>query len=284
MLTQLNVVVTLRAVSYAGIIAVGMTFLIIVGEIDLSVGSVAGLGAVVSAWMMRQMGWSVEASVLVGLLTGALAGLINGLMTVKVGLPAFISTLSMLFVARGVNYVITEGYPVYPLPVAVEEFGAARPLGLSWAFVIFIVLVIVGDLILRRTIFGSMVTATGGNKQAAQVAGINTDRVKITAFILTGMFAAVAGMLVMASIKTGEPQIGVGWELDVIASVIIGGTSLFGGVGTVLGTLLGAILMQVVRSGLVIVGVSAYWQNVAIGVLLVAAASVDAIRRRSRQV
>jgi ribose transport system permease protein len=211
-----------------------------------------------------------------------LAGLINGLMTVKVGLPAFIATLSMLFVARGVNYVITEGYPVYPLPPAVEELGAARPLGLSWAFVIFIALVIIGDFVLRRTILGSMVTATGGNKQAAQVAGINTDRVKISAFILTGTLAALSGILVMASIKTGEPQIGVAWELDVIASVIIGGTSLFGGVGTVLGTLLGAILMQVVRSGLVIVGVSAYWQNVAIGVLLVAAAAVDAVRRRTR--
>ncbi len=283
MWTKLNLLVTLRALSYAGIIAVGMTLLMIVGEIDLSVGSVAGLCGVVFAWLMKEAGWSVGAAALGGLLTGTMTGLVNGLMTVRVRLPAFVSTLSMMYVARGINYVLTEGYPVYPLPDVVGEFGAVKALGVSWPFAILIVLVIIGDFLLRQTIFGSMVTATGGNKEAARIAGIKTDWVKIVCFILTGMLSAVAGMLVVARIKTGDPIIGYQWELDVIASAVIGGVSLLGGTGTILGAFFGTILMQTIRSGLVIIGVSAHYQNVAIGVILIAAASVDVIRHRSRR-
>ncbi|MCC7451625.1 MAG: ABC transporter permease [Anaerolineae bacterium] len=282
MLTELNIRVTIRALAYAGIVAVGQTLLIIAGEIDLSVGSVAGLGAVMFGWMMKNWGWSIEASVIGGVLTGALMGLVNGIMAVKVRLPAFIATLSMLYVARGINYVVTEGYPVYPLPPAIGELGSARPLNLSWAVIIFLVLILIGDFIMRQTIFGSMITATGGNTRAARMFGINTGRVKMACFILTGMLAALSGMLVAASIKTGDPQIGQAWELDVIASVVIGGTSLLGGRGTLLGTLLGAIIMQVVRTGLVIIGVEALWQNVAIGAILIGVASADLISRGNR--
>jgi ribose/xylose/arabinose/galactoside ABC-type transport system permease subunit len=230
---------------------------------------------------MKNAEWPVPAAVLAGLLTGALCGLINGLMTVKVGLPSFVATLAMMFAARGVNYVITSAYPIYPLPPSIGEFGLAKPLGASWGFWIFVALVLLGDFILRQTIFGSMVTATGGNKQAARVSGINTDRVKIACFMLTGMLAALGGMLVVARIKTAEPQIGVAWELDVIASVVMGGVSFFGGIGTILGTFFGALLMQVVRTGLVVVKVSAHWQNAAVGMLLIVGVIVDRYRRQA---
>jgi ribose transport system permease protein len=128
-----------------------------------------------------------------------------------------------------------------------------------------------------------MVTATGGNKQAARIAGIKTDRVKIACFVLTGMLAALGGMLVMARVKTAEPQIGIGWELDVIASVVMGGVSFLGGMGTIVGTFLGCVLMQVVRSGLVVARVSAHWQNVAVGMLLIAGVIIDRFRRRARR-
>ncbi len=282
MISQVNLTVILRTIAFTGVVAVGMSFLIIAGEIDLSVGSVAGLGAIVFGWMMKEAGWPIPAAILAGLLVGALCGLVNGLVTVKVGLSSFIATLAMLFVARGVNYVITSAYPIYPLPPEVAEFGRATPLGASWGFWIFAILVLIGDFILRQTTFGSMVKATGGNKQAARIAGIQTDWVKISCFILTGALAAVGGMLVVARIKTAEPQIGIGWELDVIASVIMGGVSFFGGVGTILGTLLGTILLQVVRSGLVVVKVSAHWQNAAVGMLLIGAVIVDKVRREAK--
>jgi len=283
MLSGANLAVMLRTISYVGIIAVGQALLMIAGEIDLSVGAVTGFCAVFSAWLMAEKGWPVPAGVLAGLLAGALIGLVNGLITVKVGLPAFIVTLGMLFTARGANYVISKGTYIYGLPDSFGEFGTATPLGLSWAFVIFIVLVILGDFVLRWTIFGSMITATGGNKQAAKIAGINTDWVKISCFMFVSSLAAISGMLVTANLKSADYVTGFGWELAVIAGVVIGGVSLFGGVGTVLGAFLGTLLMQEVRSGLVIVGVNINWQNVAVGVILAAAGSIDLLRRRTKK-
>jgi len=281
MLSQENITVILKTISYVGIVAVGQGLLMIAGEIDLSVGAVAGLSAVMSAWLMVSEKWSVPAAVLASVLAGCIAGLINGLVTVKIGLPAFIATLGMLFVARGLNFVISKGQFIPRLPQEFTDFGTATPLGISPSFILWIVLVIIGDFMLRQTIFGSMIAATGGNKQAARVAGINTDRVKIGCFILTGALAAISGVLVTGSLRTGNYDTGTGWELTAIASVVIGGVSLFGGVGTVFGTFLGALLMQVVQSGLVISSVNINWQNIVVGVILAIAASLDMLRRRT---
>jgi ribose transport system permease protein len=272
----------LRALTFVGIIAVGQTWLMISGGIDLSVGSVAGLCAIISSWLMKAQGWPVEVGLLVGLTVGLLAGLLNGLMVVRLGIPAFIATLGMLYVARGLNYLLCQGYPIYPIPDALKNFGRAEPFGLSWAFVILVLLVILGDLTLRRTVSGRKVYATGGNKEVARIAGINTAWVQISCYMLTGGLAALAGMLLMAQLNVGQPEIGVGWELDVIAAVVIGGTSLFGGAGTVTGTFLGLLIMQVVRSGLVVTGVNTHWQTVAVGVIMVTAVWVDLLRRRTK--
>lgn len=272
----------LRAVAFIGVIAVGQTWLMVSGEIDLSVGSVAGLGAIVAAWMMKNASWSLEAGILAGLGAGALAGLINGLVAVRLGIPAFIATLGMLYIARGLNYLLCQGYPIYPLPDRLVAFGKAEPFGVSWAFVILVAIVIAGDFCLRKAVFGRKVLATGGNAEVAQIAGINTARVKIGCYVLTGTLAAFGGILVMAQLNVGQPEIGTGWELDVIASVVIGGISLFGGVGTVAGTFLGLLIMQVVRSGLVVSGVSTHWQTVAVGVIMIAAVGVDLLRRRTK--
>lgn len=272
----------LRAVAFIGVIAVGQTWLMVAGEIDLSVGSVAGLAAIVASFLMKDADWPLAAGLLAGLGVGALAGLINGLVAVKLGIPAFIATLGMLYIARGLNYLICQGYPIYPLPARLVAFGKAEPLGVSWAFVVLVVVVIAGDFCLRKTVFGRKVLATGGNVEVARIAGINTVRVKIGCYIMTGMLAALGGMLLMAQLNVGQPEIGTGWELDVIASVVIGGVSLFGGVGTVTGTFLGLLIMQVVRSGLVVSGVSTHWQTVAVGVIMIAAVGVDLLRRRTK--
>ncbi|MSU70419.1 MAG: ABC transporter permease [Opitutaceae bacterium] len=277
-----SVAAMLRALTFVGIIAVGQTWLMVAGGIDLSVGSVAGLCAIVSSWLMKTQGWPVEAGLLAGLSVGLLAGLVNGLVTVRLGIPAFIATLGMLYVARGLNYLLCQGYPIYPIPDVLKQLGRAEPLGLSWAFVIFVLLAAAGDFCLRRTVYGRMAYATGGNAEVARIAGINTQRVQISCYVLTGGMAALAGMLLMSQLNVGQPEIGVGWELDVIASVVIGGVSLFGGVGTVVGTFLGLLLMQVVRSGLVVTGVSTHWQTVAVGVIMVTAVGVDLLRRRTK--
>jgi len=272
----------LRGMAFVGIIAVGQTWLMVAGEIDLSVGSVAGLCAVVSSWLMKDAGWPVAAGLAAGAAVGCFAGLINGLVAVRFGIPAFIATLGMLYIARGFNYLLCQGYPIYPIPDALKSFGRAEPLGLSAAFIIFVLIVISGDFCLRKTVFGRMVYATGGNKEVARIAGINTDWVKVSCYMLSGLLAGLGGMLLMAEINVGQPEIGVGWELDVIASVVIGGVSLFGGVGTVLGTFLGLVIMQVVRSGLVVAGVSTHWQTVAVGVIMIVAVGLDLLRRRAK--
>lgn len=277
-----SVAAMLRAMTFVGIIAVGQTWLMIAGGIDLSVGSVAGLCAIVSSWLMKTQGWPVEAGLLAGLAVGFMAGLVNGLIVVRFGIPAFIATLGMLYVARGLNYLLCQGYPIYPIPDPLKDLGRAEPLGLSWAFVVFVLLAGIGDFALRRTVYGRMVYATGGNVEVARIAGINTAWVQIGCYMLTGAMAAVAGMLLMSQLNVGQPEIGVGWELDVIASVVIGGVSLFGGVGTVVGTFLGLLIMQVVRSGLVVTGVNTHWQTVAVGVIMVTAVGVDLLRRRTK--
>ncbi len=272
----------LRGMSFVGLVAVGMTLLMIAGEIDLSVGSVAGLSAIVSAWLMKTADWPVGLAVLAGIGTGGAAGLINGLLTVRCGLPAFIATLGMMYVARGLNYLICAGYPIYPLPDPLKQFGAADTLGASWSFIIFLALVLLVDGVMRWTVYGRKIYATGGNAEVARLAGINTDWIKISCFILTGMLAGLGGILLMSRINVGQPEIGMGWELEVIAAVVISGVSLFGGLGTVSGTLLGLAVMQIIRSGLVLSNVSTHWQTVAIGVIMVLAVGVDLLRRRAK--
>jgi ribose transport system permease protein len=254
----------------------------IAGEIDLSVGSVAGFCAVAAAWLMKTAQWPAVAAIAAAIALGAALGLVNGLVTVRIGIPAFITTLGMLYIAKGLNYLLCKGYPIYPLPASVQDFGKAEPLGLSWAFWVFLFAIAAGDLLLRFTVPGRKVYATGGNREVAHLAGIHTEVVKIGCFILCGALAALGGILLMAQINVGQPEIGVGWELDVIASTVIGGVSLFGGVGTVVGTFLGLLLMQVIRTGLVTTGVNTHWQTVAVGVIMILAVGLDLWRRKAK--
>ena len=280
-LSAINVRAILTAVSYIGIIGVGQTVLLVAGEFDLSVGSVAGFSAVIGGWLMTTGHQLVPVAVFGGLLTGALLGLVNGVVVVRFGIPAFIATLGMLFVGQGLTQVVTNGYPIYPLPDAIGNAGQATTLfGVGWSFVIMLVLLVVGDLALRRTTIGRNVYATGGNKEVARLVGINTDRYKMVGFVLVGTLSALAGMLVMASLASATTSIGQGWELTVIAGVVVGGVSLFGGVGTVLAGLVGMLLLQVVQSGLVVVGVSANWQQISVGVIMVLAVGLDVVRRK----
>ncbi|HQZ13616.1 MAG TPA: ABC transporter permease [Devosia sp.] len=280
-LSERNVRAILNVVSFVGIIAIGQTILLISGEFDLSVGSVAGLSAVVAAKLMTAVALPVPLAILMGVGVGALAGMVNGIIVVKFRIPAFIQTLGMLFIGQGLIQLVTNGYPVYPLPPEVSTFGMSTSVfGLGWAFAFFIVCAVVADFVLRRTVLGRNMYATGGNREVARLVGINTNRYKIGAFMIVGALAAIAGMFVMADMQSGTTSIGSGWELAVIAGVVVGGVSLFGGAGTVAGGVIGILLLNVVKSGLVVIGVNANWQQIAVGTIMVAAVGLDILRRR----
>jgi ribose transport system permease protein len=280
-LSERNVRAMLNVVSFLGIIGIGQTLLLINGEFDLSVGSVAGLAAVVSAKLMTALGWPVPVALFGGLLAGATVGLINGLAVVVLRIPAFIQTLGMLFIGQGLIQIVTGGYPVYPLPAQVGEFGRTPVIaGLTGSFVFFILAAVIGDVLLRRTVLGRNMYATGGNARVAELVGIPTRLYKISTFVTVGVLSSIAGMFVMADLASAGTGIGAGWELSVIAGVVVGGVSLFGGVGTLVGGLIGVLLLQVVQSGLVTVGVSANWQQIAVGLIMIVAVGLDTLRRR----
>jgi ribose transport system permease protein len=277
-----NIAAMVRAMSFIGVIAMGQTFLLISGAFDLSVGAVAGLGAVVCSALMVWFHWSITAAVLAGLATGAVVGLVNSYVVLKLGVPAFIATLGMMNIARGICYLITKGYTIYPLPDAVNAFGTAEPFNTSWSFVIFVIMSVIFAIILGRTSYGRKLYVVGGNPEVARLAGISPAKIQMSGFVLTGMCSAMAGMLMMSRIVIGSPTIGIGWEMNVIAGVVIGGVSLFGGSGSIIGAVIGLLIMAVVNNGLVVVKVDPYWQTVAIGIIMIAAVAIDILRRRSK--
>jgi ribose transport system permease protein len=281
-LSNANITTMLRAMSFIGVIAIGQTLLMISGAFDLSVGSTAGLAAIVCSYAMAKMNLPVPVAILAGLGVGALVGLVNSFSVLKLGVPAFIATLGMLYIAKGITFLISKGYTIYPLPESVGTFGTAEPFGTSWSFVVFIVLGVIAHIVLSKTTFGRKLYAVGGNPEVARLAGISPAKIQMTGFILVGMSASLGGMLLMARIVTGNPTIGLQWEMNVIAGVVIGGVSLFGGSGSIPGAFLGLLIMQVVTNGLVVVNVDPYWQTVSIGVIMIIAVAIDILRRKSK--
>jgi len=282
MLNKMTVVSILRTMAFPGLISMGMVQLMIAGEIDLSTGAMMSLGAVFAAKLMRDVGLSVPLAVACSLGAALLVGLVNGLLTVKVGIPAVITTIGTSFIVRGISYSFTNGLPIYPLPDEVGIIGSWRPLGVSFAFFLMLGLVVVVQILLNRTRWGSMLFATGSNKVAARVCGINTDRVKTICFMLTSLLAAMAGMLTMSQLPLtpGDPIIGRNLELDILAGIIIGGVSFYGGRGSAIGTFIGVVFIQLVRSGLVIARFNAFLKTPVLGFLLVVAGVVDVLRYR----
>jgi ribose transport system permease protein len=265
---------------YTGIVAVGEAILMIAGEFDLSVGSVAGMGAIIAGLLMTKIGLPVPVAIVGGIAAGGVVGLVNGIMTMKVGIPAFVATLSMLFIAKGIGYVLSGGDPVYPLPTDVGALARTDILGIPSSIWVFLLVVVVADLALRTTTWGRIVYATGGNPFTTRLAGIRTARVKIIAFILCGSLASFGGIMLVSRLQRADASIGLGWELNVIAACVVGGVALGGGAGTIAGAFLGLVLLQGVVQGLVIIGVDASLQPVVAGIVLVSAVGFDLYRRR----
>jgi ribose/xylose/arabinose/galactoside ABC-type transport system permease subunit len=273
-----NIVNILRTMSYTGIIAIPMTYVFVAAGLDLSVGSVAGLAGVVSGLAMSS-GMPIWLSVLLGVIVGATIGLVNGGIIVKLRIPSFIMTLGMMNIARGIIYILTQGEPIYPLPQAFNDFGKATLFKMPYSVLILIAVAILADFVLRKTTYGRAIYAVGGNEEVAALAGIAVNRIKISTYVLVGIASAVSGVLLSSRLGSAAAAAGVGWEMYAISAVIIGGTSMFGGVGTILGVMIGAATMAVLSNGMVLVEISPYWQNVVLGVIMVLAVGLDQLRR-----
>ena len=269
-----------RQTTLVTIIAVGMTFVIISSEIDLSVASILKLSGVCAALFMDNFSDNWVLGALVGLAVGTFIGLVNGLLTTRLGIPSFLVTLGMLGVAKGIAFVITDTAPVLIDNTAFfKVFYEGSIFGLPAPIIWTAVLVIIGGILLHFSTFGRKVYATGGNAVAARYSGINTARVKIYCFMLSGVLAGLGGLIFAAQAHAARPDFADGLELDVIAAVILGGTSLFGGRGTIIGTLIGSLIIGVLNNGLVIIGVSSSWQIAVKGLIIILAVAFSARRK-----
>ncbi|MFI9839838.1 ABC transporter permease [Nonomuraea sp. NPDC051941] len=261
------------------ILAFGQTFVIVTSGIDLSVGSVAALSAIVLAWTASVAGLPWPLATLVSLLVGVVCGLVNAVLIAYGRLPPFIATLAMLGVARGLALVISAGSPI-PMPDAVSHLGDTAGGVLPVPVIVMVVMGVIAAVILNRTYAGRAMYAIGGNEEAARLSGIKVGRQKLITYALSGGFAAVAGIVLASRLASAQPQAAAGYELDAIAAVVIGGASLSGGKGRALGTFVGALILAVLRNGLNLLSVSAFWQQVVIGVVIALAVLVDTLRRR----
>lgn len=281
--TSNNLVNVSRAFSWIAIAAFGESMVIIIGGIDLSVGAVMALAGLVSALCMRA-GLSVPLAVVAGLLTGGAVGWLNGTMVGHIRLPPFIVTLGTMSIARGIAFGLTGGWPVRDLPQGFRALGQHDlPLG-PW-FVPLPVLFMLGlallvSLLLGQTVLGRYIYTLDSGERALLVSGVDVVQLKVLVYTLCGLLTAIGGLLLTARLGVAAPTAAVGYELDIIAAAVIGGTSLFGGEGSSLGVLLGAAIMQMLRNGLVLLGFPAYWQTVAIGAMILMAILLDYRRRR----
>jgi ribose transport system permease protein len=273
-----NILNVLRQISVVGIIAVGEALIIITGGIDLSVGSMISLGGVATA-LSIQAGVNPWIALIIGLISGGIIGLGNGLLVVKGRLNAFIVTLGMMNIARGIAYLFTEGMPI-DFDNSLGYIGSGYLFGVPFQVIIMFGMIVAGHIFTKKSVSGRYVFAVGDNEKAAKLSGIRVDRIKIFVYTLTGILCALAGVITAGNLSVADTAAGNGIEMDVIAAVVIGGASLSGGQGSIFGVLIGAAIMGVLRNGFVLLGISAYWQMVSIGAVVVLAVYMDQFRKR----
>jgi ribose transport system permease protein len=263
-----------------GIISIGMMIVMITGAFDLSVGSTLALTGIIAAKLM-ELGVPIVLSILIALILGVFIGCFNGLLITEVGINPFIATLGTMSMVRGLALAITQGMPVYGLPKPFAWLGEGSIFGFPFPLLLMIILVVVFDIFLRRTVKGRLFYYTGGNEEAARLSGINTKHVKMAAFILIGFLAALAGVVLASRMMSMAATSGMGVELKAIAACIIGGAALRGGEGTIIGVFLGTLLVAFIDNMLILNGVSAYWQQFSAGAILVAVVSFNIIASRN---
>jgi ribose transport system permease protein len=283
-----NIVGILLATAVNGVLALGVTFVIVTGGIDLSIGTVMTLSAVMTGVFITSWHWPVPLGVLGGVLTGTLAGAVNGVVIAKLKVPPFIATLGMLNIAKGLALVTSGLRPIYfnDTP-AFNQLAMGSVLGsllpgfdVPNLVLVLFVAALIASLVLTRTILGRYTFALGSNEEATRLSGVDVDAWKIAVYALCGLFSGLAGVLIAARLNSAQPSLGMGYELDAIAAAVIGGTSLSGGEGTILGTVIGAFIISTLTNGLRILSVPQEWQTVVTGAIVIVAVYLDIFRRR----
>ncbi|WP_422443641.1 ABC transporter permease [Thermoanaerobacterium sp. DL9XJH110] len=274
-----NLMNVVRQISIIATVGFGVTMIIITTGIDLSSGSVIALVSVISASFAHPDEYPLIVPILIGILVGGVTGFINGTLVAKGKLPPFIATLGMMIAARGLALIYSDGRPITNFSSAFDFIGRGYLFGVPFPIYVLIIVAVISHVLLKHTKFGKYIYAIGGNEQAAVVSGIDVDKYKIMVYTYAGFMTAIAGILLTSRLSAGQPTAGVGYELDAIAASVIGGTSLNGGIGTIPGTVVGALIMGVLNNGLDLLHVSAYWQQVVKGLIIVGAVLMDKQRR-----
>ena len=276
-----NIINILRQSTFTFIIGVAMTFVLVAAGLDLSVGSVLALGGVISGLAMLAQA-PIWLAVLLGVAAGVAVGLFNGVVIAYFKIPSLIVTLGMMYFARGVVQVLTRGNPVYPLPDDFNFLGQGFLWGVPVVVLVAAVLGVIGHIILTQTAFGRAVMAVGGNTETARLSGLNVRRILVWVYVLCGAAAGLAGVFTAARLASALSNAGTGMELQVIAAAIIGGTSMFGGSGSILGTLIGVLFMNVIANGMILMKISVYAQSMVIGAIIILAVGIDQYNRKRR--
>ncbi|HTO21804.1 MAG TPA: ABC transporter permease [Spirochaetia bacterium] len=278
-LSARNLLNVLRQVSFVGIIACGMTMALIGAEVDLSVGSVVALTCCLLGVLNQKLGWPLGLAIAAVIVESTLMGVFAGWIRVKWDIPGLIVTIALMLSLRGLAYVVTNAFPI---PITNDSFaflGSGDVLGVPFPAILFLLTMALFGFISTRTVYGRSVYAVGGNAEATRLSGIPINRIRILLFATTGLLAAVSGILLTSRLSSANAGVAVGWEFDVISAVIIGGTSLFGGEGSMFGTLLGVLFIGLLGNGMVMLGVNPYYQQVARGVIILLAVLLSALQR-----
>lgn len=278
-----NIIDILRTTSFTFIVAAPLTFLLITADMDLSIGAVTSFGGIVAAFCLKA-GMPVPLAILIALVSGAFAGLIKALIIVYGKLPAFIVTLGLQYVFNGLISITTQGMPISGFPDAFKVMGQARLFGSMHYTILFALVVgILFHITLTRTKFGRAVFAVGGNVETAYLAGIGVRKIQVSIHVMVSVFCALAGVLMASRFASAQANAGSGTELTIMASVIIGGTSLFGGSGTVIGSAIGCVLLVVISNGLILMKIPSFWQNLIYGLILLISIAIDKYRQKINQ-
>ncbi|AEI44812.1 ABC transporter permease [Paenibacillus mucilaginosus] len=285
-----NLVAIILSTAVIGVLALGSTFVIITSGIDLSVGTVMTFASVMTGVIITTWQLPMPLGIIGGILTGAVCGLLSGLAVAKLKIPPFIATLAMMMITKGLSLVISGTKPIYfndaPLFMDIamgSVIGAVVPgFDIPNAVLIFFGLAVIASIILSKTIIGRFTFALGSNEEATRLSGVNVDKWKIIIYTITGAFSGIAGILMASRLNSAQPALGAGYELEAIAAVVIGGTSLSGGQGSILGTVIGALIMSVLTNGLRILSVPQEWQTVIVGLVVILAVYADMLRRRKK--
>lgn len=281
-LTLSNLLNVALQTSIIAIVAIGMTFTILTAGIDLSVGSVVALAGALAAGLAVRQELGTAAGIALALLAGMAVGALNGLLVVKGKMPPFVATLATLAIARGLTLVYTQGRPIAGIDESFRFLGSGSVLGIPMPVIVLALVFVVAFLVLRYTRFGNYVYATGGNEEVSRLAGIPTNRIIFAVYVISGLTAAIGGILLVARLWSAQPNAAVGLELDAIAAPVLGGVSLFGGIGGVTGALAGAFILGILSNGLNLMGVPSFYQQVIKGAVLILAVMLDLATKRRR--